>query len=92
MILGFLALRVLTDRPEDARWLAPEDRDWLAKAMAEDRAQRAAAGHTSVRRGFATLQFWIVCAVFFLNSIVNYGMFLWLPKLLEDVTGARGLC
>ncbi len=29
--------------------------------------------------------------MFFLNSIVNYGMFLWLPKLLEDVTGAQGL-
>jgi MFS family permease len=32
----------------------------------------------------------LLCVVFFLNSIVNYGMFLWLPKLLEDVTGARG--
>ena len=29
-------------------------------------------------------------AVFFLNSVVNYGMFLWLPRLLRDVTGAEG--
>jgi MFS family permease len=31
-----------------------------------------------------------LCAVFFLNSIVNYGMFLWLPKLLADVTHLKG--
>ncbi len=90
MIFGVLALVVLTDRPEDARWLPEEDRAWMARTMAEDRARRAATGHTSVRRGFANLQLWLLCAVFFLNSIVNYGMFLWLPKLLEDVTGARG--
>lgn len=89
--LGVLTLFVLTDRPEDARWLADDDRAWLSQAMAGERAARAAAGHTSIGQGMASLQFWIVAAVFFLNSIVNYGMFLWLPKLLEDVTGARGL-
>lgn len=89
VVLGFVALRVLTDRPEDATWLAPADRAWLSQTMAAERAARASVGHTSVR-GFLTPQFWLVCAVFFLNSIVNYGLFLWLPKLLEDVTGARG--
>jgi ACS family tartrate transporter-like MFS transporter len=90
VVLGVLALYVLTDRPEEARWLTPDDRAWLSKTMADERAVRATVGHTSVMRGVATLQFWLVCAVFFLNSIVNYGMFLWLPKLLEDVTGFEG--
>ena len=90
VILGVLALFVLTDRPDDAAWLPPDDRAWLARTMAEDRAARNAAGQTSLKHGFASPQLWLLCTVFFLNSIVNYGMFLWLPKLLEDVTGARG--
>lgn len=90
VIVGLLALAVLTDRPEDARWLPPADREWLARTMAEDRARRDATGHTSLRHAFVNRQLWLLCAVFFLNSIVNYGLFLWLPKLLEDVTGARG--
>src|SRR5688572_14565144 len=33
VVLGILALRVFTDRPEKADWLPPADRDWLAKTM-----------------------------------------------------------
>jgi ACS family tartrate transporter-like MFS transporter len=90
VIVGFVVLATLTDRPEEARWLSPDDRAWLARTMADDRASREAAGRTSVRHGLADRQLWLLCVVFFLNSIVNYGMFLWLPKLLEDVTGAHG--
>jgi ACS family tartrate transporter-like MFS transporter len=28
--------------------------------------------------------------VFFMNTVVTYGIFLWLPKLLQDVSGAQG--
>lgn len=90
VVLGVLALRVLTDQPEHATWLPDRERRWLADTMNAERRARARAGHATVRGGFMTAQFWLVCAVFFLNSIVNYGMFLWLPKLLEDVTGATG--
>lgn len=90
VIVGFVVLRMMTDRPEDATWLAPDDRAWLARTMADDRAQREAVTPTSIGRSLANRQLWLLCAVFFLNSIVNYGMFLWLPKLIEDVTGARG--
>ncbi len=90
VILGILALTVLTDRPEDARWLSDEDRTWLSRTMDEDRVRRQAGGVTSLRSGLMNGQLWLLCGVFFLNSIVNYGIFLWLPKLLEDVTGAEG--
>jgi ACS family tartrate transporter-like MFS transporter len=90
VILGVLALFVLSDQPADARWLAPEDREWLTRTMAADREQRQATGITTVRLGLVNPQLWLLCGVFFLNSIVNYGIFLWLPKLLEDVTGAEG--
>jgi MFS family permease len=29
--------------------------------------------------------------VFFMHGVVNYGIFLWLPTLLRDVTGAQGV-
>ena len=90
VVLGFLTLRFMTDRPSEAMWLAPEDRRWLSDTMDADRAARASLGHTSLRASFASPRVWLLCTVFFLNTIVNYGMFLWLPRLLQDVTGARG--
>jgi ACS family tartrate transporter-like MFS transporter len=90
VVLGLVVLALVTDRPEDARWLTPAEREWLTRRMADDRSARVAAGHGTVDGLFTSRTLWLLCAVFFLNSIVNYGMFLWLPKLLGDVTKLTG--
>src|SRR5262245_37348779 len=33
VLLGFVVLGFLTERPRDARWLAPEQREWLARRI-----------------------------------------------------------
>ncbi len=33
---------------------------------------------------------WILSGVLFMHSLVTYGIFLWLPKMLQDVSGTRG--
>jgi MFS transporter, ACS family, tartrate transporter len=90
IVLGLVALRVLTDRPEQATWLAPADRDWLAATMNEERAVRAHIGHASLRRTMASGRVWVLCLVYFLNTSVSYGIFLWIPKMLREASGASG--
>jgi MFS transporter, ACS family, tartrate transporter len=90
VLLGFLSLRVLTDRPEQATWLPPAERDWLTHIMDEERARRAAVGHASVWRSLASGRVWLLCAVYFMNTLVTYGIFLWLPKMLAEASGASG--
>ena len=90
VILGFVVLAVLSDQPGDAEWLSSAERTWLKRRMDEDRAARRTAGGGTIDDLFTSPALWLLCAVFFLNSIVNYGMFLWLPKLIADVTKLRG--
>ena len=90
VVLGLLTLNVLTDRPEKANWLPPEEREWLTATMRDEQALREQVGKTSLRGTIASGTLWLLCGVFFLNTMVNYGMFLWLPKLLQDVTAAEG--
>jgi len=90
VLLGLVALWVLTDRPEQARWLAPRERDWLAGTMASERAARAQHGLASVFAGFTSPKVWLLSTVYFLNTLVTYGVFLWLPKILRDLLGAGG--
>jgi ACS family tartrate transporter-like MFS transporter len=33
---------------------------------------------------------WLLSGVLFMHSLVTYGIFLWLPKMLQDVSGTRG--
>jgi MFS transporter, ACS family, tartrate transporter len=90
VVLGVLALWVLTDRPEQARWLEPADREWLAATMAAERAARAQQGHVSAFAGFSSPKVWLLSTVYFLNTLVTYGVFLWLPKILRDLSGSSG--
>jgi len=91
VILGVAALRVLTDRPEQAAWLPPRERAWLADTMAAERAARRAHGHGSIMAGFTSPKVWLLSAVYFLNTVNTYGVFLWLPRILRDATGSGGM-
>jgi MFS transporter, ACS family, tartrate transporter len=91
VVLGALSLVVLTDRPEEATWLASDERDWLARTMTAERQWRQAIGLTTIRTSFASGRVWLLSGILFMHSLVNYGIFLWLPKMLQDVSGTRGL-
>ena len=32
----------------------------------------------------------LICFIYFLNTLVTYGVFLWLPRILRDASGYRG--
>jgi ACS family tartrate transporter-like MFS transporter len=88
--LGVFALKVLTDRPEQADWLPDDDREWLTKTMAAEREERMQTGHASLWRGLRSGRVWLLCLAYFLNTTVTYGVFLWLPKILDEATNASG--
>jgi len=90
VLLGLVALWVLTDRPEEARWLDARERAWLGATMEAERAARAQHGQHSVFAGFTSPKVWLLSTVYFLNTLVTYGVFLWLPKILRDLSGASG--
>jgi ACS family tartrate transporter-like MFS transporter len=91
VVMGLMALRVLTDRPEHATWLAPREREWLARTMNAERATRATIGHVSAFAGFTSPTVWRLATVYFLNTLVTYGVFLWLPKILRELSGSAGM-
>ena len=90
VLLGLLSLRVFTDRPGTAAWLPAADREWLTETMAAEQDRRQRAGYTTIASTFASGRVWLLAGVLFMNSAVTYGIFLWLPKMLRDVSGAEG--
>ena len=83
--LGFAVFAWLTDRPEDARWLPVEERDWLLGEL------RREAPPTKAPRGAGTLLhtpvMWWLSAQWILIVLVGYGQLLWLPQLIKGVSG-----
>lgn len=90
VILGVVAFYFLTDRPEHATWLPPADRAWLSRHMSEEREHRAAHAGGTHLGALLNARVLLICFIYFLNTLVTYGVFLWLPRILREVSGLRG--
>jgi ACS family tartrate transporter-like MFS transporter len=90
VVLGMLALRVLADRPEHAGWLSAPQRAWLAATMTREQSERTGVRGESTLRTLTSGRVWLVSLIYFLNALVTYGVFLWLPKILADASGLDG--
>ena len=87
IMLGALVLVVLTDRPEEARWLSPEARAWLVGRLRSDGPAEAAPARRSFTQALATPILWQLIGVWFLMVLVGYGQLLWLPQIIKGASG-----
>lgn len=84
--LGALALAYLTDRPEQAAWLAPEARAWLAEHLARERARTAERHGLTLRQALLDGVVWRLGILYFLIVIGLYGEGLWLPQFIKGTS------
>lgn len=89
VVLGVMALWYLTDRPEQATWLPQREREWLARTMVEERTRRAAQHAGSHFSALLSPRVLLICLIYFLNTVVTYGVFLWLPRILRESSGFK---
>jgi len=83
--LGIIAIWWLTDRPEEAAWLAPDERSWLASILHSEAKSRAIGSPKSAREVFLhgpTLAF---AASKFCVLLAFYGIALWLPQIVKSI-------
>jgi len=88
--LGFLTLKVLTDKPEDAKWLDDEERAWLASTLEAERLESSMhAGKRKAKGGevWAALRDPRVLALALVYSGTSAGLYalgLWSPLILRQ--------
>ena len=85
MLLGLLTLRVMTERPSQAGWLAPEQRAWLEGELAAERATLGDAQHPSLLLVVRDIRVWSLACLFGCALVGIYGLFLWLPQIVKSL-------
>jgi len=83
LIMTFAVLHYLTDRPVDAKWLKPEEREWLQGRLDRERAEREAILDLS---WFRSMLDWRVIAlglVYMGCNIPQYGLSFFLPQIVK---------
>jgi MFS transporter, ACS family, tartrate transporter len=82
-ILGFICLFTLTDKPEQAKWLSPEERSWLVEVLASERQAIAAKHASKLKDAFTNWRVLVCAAVNFCAIIGSVGLGLWMPQILK---------
>ncbi|MBR1222799.1 MFS transporter [Bradyrhizobium sp. U87765 SZCCT0131] len=84
VLLGFVVLAFMTDRPEKAHWLGDDERAWLVHAMAAERAGAVGASHGSIWRGLADIRVLALALVYFGTSAGLYTLGIWAPQIIKS--------
>jgi ACS family tartrate transporter-like MFS transporter len=79
IIFGVITFFYLTDRPRDAKWLEPEERDWIDGELERERNSVTSREKISVWRAFLHRDVLLLTLVYFCGTNISYGYTLWLP-------------
>lgn len=86
IILGMAAFFVLPDWPNQAKWLGPNERDWLVNALADERKSKAHAEHLSIWGALRHPPVLILTLGLFFCYSGGYAFSFWMPTMLQRLT------
>ena len=87
VLLGFVTLFYLTDRPDDARWLKSDDRDWLKAELEAERLAKRDTAHVSVLQALRHYNVVLLAVSLFVANVTTSVFVFWLPDLIKHVLG-----
>ena len=85
--LGFVTLRFLDERPEDAAWLDPDEREFLEAEVRREHELRERLGPERVRDALKSRSVWGYGLVNFVLLAAGFGLTFFVPHLVQDRTG-----
>jgi MFS family permease len=85
--LGIVTLRFLDERPEDADWLEPDEREFLTAEVERERELREQLGSHRLGDALGSGRVWLLGLVYFVLLAAGFGLTFFVPDLVQDRTG-----
>jgi len=85
VILGIVVFFYMTDRPEKAKWLKEDERNWLVKTMQDEDVGKNSNQHHSILRGLLNPRVLALALVYFGTSAGLYTLSIWAPQIIKDL-------
>jgi ACS family tartrate transporter-like MFS transporter len=82
--LGFITLAFLTNRPDQAHWLTPEERAWLCEQLQRDRDLQSHPRSHSLSAAFVDPRVWLLIAVYFTVAMGDNSYGFYIPTFLKS--------
>jgi len=87
VLLGFVVLGFLTEKPDDARWLTAEQRAWLSQRIASEHQEAHQKHGVGLRAALLHPTVWLLAVIMFCCQTGSYGLSFWVPSIVKSLTG-----
>lgn len=87
IVLGIVTIFYLTDWPSQARWLPPEERDWLTSELRAEIEAKKSIRNFTILEAFLDRRVLGLVAAFFLALTGGLGSIYWIPTFVKRLSG-----
>ena len=87
VVLGFVTLSFMTDRPRHAKWLTPQERDHLEGMLAAEARAKETVGVPTVWQVLRMRSVWLLALGIFATNTGGYALGFWLPTTVKHLSG-----
>ena len=87
ILLGFITPFCITDKPHQAKWLEPEEREWLAEELAREAELKRQQGNFSIGQALRSPYVLVLSLALSLVVLASYGYIFWLPTTIQKFSG-----
>lgn len=90
IVLGVVTILYLDNSPQQANWLAPQEKAFVIERLGEDLMRKSAAGgHHNFSASLKDYKVWVLAAIYFSVVVGFYGVTFFLPQLVKEM-GVKG--
>jgi len=87
IVLGGIVWATLAENPRDAHWLQGDERTWLLEKLDSEKLTEPAISQGDFWKVLVSGRIWLLSIVYFSVSATMYGMSLWLPSVIQALSG-----
>jgi sugar phosphate permease len=84
VIIGFVTLGYLDDRPQTAHFLRPDEKDWLRRTLESEDHIMQKTSHENPFRVLLDGRVMLMCLYYVAFPLSAYGLSYWLPTIVKD--------
>jgi ACS family tartrate transporter-like MFS transporter len=85
VLLAFVVLMFMTERPREAQWLDPVQRDWLERELEVERAMVEKAGRLNFIQSLTDPRVLALAMIYFTGVTASYGIVFFLPQIVKSL-------
>ena len=85
VLLGLIILRIMTDRPGHANWLAEDERSWLQERLDGESRQVESKGRMTWMQALADRRVVALSLIYLMSVTANYGVVFFMPQIVKGI-------